>query len=236
MTKYLFIALSLLVAACGTQNDILRNQLPATGARVKFIHAVVDGPAVNVFANDAKLNGTALVYGNTFPAEYSVLQPGNATLRVSTVASGTVAEATVLSAPLTVETDKYYSIVATGTPTALSAVVINDDRDVPDPAKNYIRVLNLVTNGPALDLAIGTGTPLLTNIARNTASAYVAVDPNAATAPYAFQLRSTGTTTLVGPTLTFNTLNRGRKITIVVRGTVGRTGAAAPALSTYFVR
>lgn len=233
----LFLAgVGLLLGACGSEHDILKNQMPATGARVKILHAVVDGPAVNVFANDAKLNGTALTYGTAFPAEYSAITPGATTMRVSTVASGTVAEATVLTAPVTLENDKFYTVVATGTATAPAAFLVNDDQTVPNPTKNYIRVLNLVTNGPAVDLAIGGTLTALTNIPVRGVSEYIALDPNAATAPYALQIRSTGLTTLIGTALNFNTLSRGRKITLVVRGSVGRTGAQAPTLATYTVK
>ncbi len=240
MRLYLLFCLAPLLTACGSKHDVSINQTYPTGARVKFVHAVVDGPAVNVFANDTKLNGTALTYGTVFPTEYSVIAPGAATLKVSTVASGTVAEATILSAPFTFESEKYYSVIATGaasgTVATPSTLVLTDDLNVPDPSKNYIRVLNLVINGPAIDLGIGTGDALLTNVARNTASDYIAVDPNAATAPYSFQVRTTGTRTLVAPALAFNTLNRGRKITLVVRGAVGRTGAPAPTVGSYTVR
>jgi hypothetical protein len=239
-TLLYMVALSLLMAACGTENDILRNQELSTGARVKFIHAVVDGPGVNIFANTAKINGTALPYGGSFPTEYSALPAGQATLRVATVASGTVAEATVLQAPVTLENDKYYSVVATGvvssTATPPRTLLLTDDLTVPDPTKNYVRVLNLLTSGQAIDLAIGTAAPVLTNVPANTASGYVAIEPNAATAPYLFQARLTGTTPQIGGNASIQTLNRGRKYTIVVRGVVGRTGAAAPALSQYTVR
>ncbi len=228
--------LSLLLGACGTEHNIQANQVLATGARVKFIHAVVDGPAVNVFANDNKLNGTSLTYGTAFPTEYSVIAPGQTTLRVSTVASGTVTEATVLTAPVALEADKYYSVVAAGTAAAPVGFVVNDDQTVPDPKKNYVRVLNLVSTGQAVDFAIGTGSPLLTNIPYKAVSEYVAIDPNAAAAPYSFQIRNTGAATLIGTALSFNTLNQGRKYTLVVRGAVGRTGTAAPTLFTYTVK
>jgi hypothetical protein len=236
ITILILSGVSLLLSACGTKNDILSNQIPATGARVKFIHAVVDGPALNVFANDARLNGTSLTYGTAFPTEYSVIAPGQTTLRVSTVASGTVTEATVLTAPVALEADKYYSVVAAGTATAPVGFVVNDDQTVPDPKKNYIRVLNLVSTGQAVDFAIGTGSPLLTNIPYKGVSEYVAVDPNAASAPYSFQIRNTGASTLIATALSFNTLNQGRKYTLVVRGAVGRTGTAAPTLFTYTVK
>ena len=210
--------------------------MPAMGTRVKFLHAVVDGPAVNVFANDTKLNGTALTYGTAFPAEYSAITPGATAVRVATVASGTVTEATVLTAPFTLEDNKFYTVVATGTATAPVAFLVNDDQTVADPTKNYIRVLNLVTNGTPVDLAIGGILTPLTNIPVRGVSEYVAVDPNAAAATYPLQIRNAGLTTLVTPVLNFNTLNRGRKITLVVRGSVGRTGAQAPTLSTYTVK
>lgn len=235
-TLQLLGGLSLLLSACGTKSDIQSNQIPATGARVKFVHAVVDGPAVNVYANDTKLNGTSLAYGTSFPTEYSALMPGQTTLKVSTVASGTVAEATVLTAPVALEADKYYSVIAAGTATAPVGFLVNDDQTVPDPKKNYIRVLNLVTSGQAVDFAIGTGSPLLTNIPYKGVSDYIVVDPNTAAAPYSLQIRNTGTTTLIGTALSFNTTNQGRKYTLVVRGAVGRTGTAAPTLFTYTVK
>ncbi|RYF78333.1 MAG: DUF4397 domain-containing protein [Cytophagaceae bacterium] len=236
-TIYLFGALGLLLSACGTKSDILSNQIPATGARVKFVHAVVDGPTVNVFANDTKLNGTALAYGTTFPTEYSVLMPGQTTLKVSTVASGTVAEAAVLTAPVALEADKYYSVVAAGTAAAPVGFIVNDDQTVTDPTKNYIRVLNLLSTGQAVDFAIGTGTTaLVTNVPYKGVSDYIAVAPNAAASPYSLQIRNTGTATLIGTALSFNTLNQGRKYTLVVRGAVGRTGTAAPTLFTYTVK
>ncbi len=235
-TIQIFAGLGLLLSACGSEHNILSNQIPATGARVKFIHAVVDGPAVNVFANDAKLNGTSLTYGTAFPTEYSAIQPGQTTLRISTVASGTVAAATVVTAPVALEADKYYSVVAAGTAAAPVGFLVNDDQTVPDPKKNYVRVLNLVSTGQAVDFAIGTGSPLLTNVPYKGVSDYVALDPNAATAPYSFQIRNTGATTLIGSATNFNTLSQGRKYTIVVRGAVGRTGTAAPGLFIYTVK
>ncbi|WP_375444174.1 DUF4397 domain-containing protein [uncultured Fibrella sp.] len=233
---YLLGGLALLLTACGTKSDILSNQIPATGARVKFVHAVVDGPVINVFANDTKLNGTSIAYGTTFPTEYAAIAPGQTTLKVSTVASGTVAEATVLTAPVALEADKYYSVVAAGTATAPVGFLVDDDQTVPNPKKNYIRVLNLLSSGQAVDLAIGTGTPLLTNVPYKGVSAYTEIDPNAAASPYSFQIRNTGATTLIGTALSFNTLDQGRKYTLVVRGAVGRTGTAAPTLFTYTVK
>ncbi len=220
------------VAACGDENNILRNQVTASGARVKFIHAVVDGPAVDIFANDAKITGASLTYGSPFPTEYSVIAPGTVNIKVATPVSGTLASATVLTVPVPLENDKYYTIAATGSTTAPAGVLIVDDLSVPDATKNYIRVLNLLTTGQTVDVNVGTAAPNIIRVAPRTASPYIAVAPNASTAPYAIQAFATGTTTpQLGTTLNFSTLNLGRKYTIVIRGAVGRTGAAAPTLS-----
>ena len=217
-------------AGCGSQNDILSNQIPASGARIKLINAVSDGPSVDVFANDAKLNGTSLAFGSSFPTEYAVVPATGLTLKVTAPASGTVAAQTLLTAPVPLETDKYYTIAAAGTVTAPVAVLVPDDLSVPDPSKNYVRVLNLVSNAPALDVAIGTAAPIIANVAYKAVSNYVAVDPNASSAPYVFQMRETGKTSVLGTTLSFNSnLTQGRKYTLVLRGLTGRTGTQGPA-------
>ncbi|TAE26496.1 MAG: DUF4397 domain-containing protein [Cytophagales bacterium] len=224
-------ALLATVLGCGDENDILRNQVPAAGtARVKILHTVVGGPAVDVFANDAKITGVSLAYGAAFPTEYVALTPGTPNFRVATPTSGSVTGATILTAPLALEADKYYTLAATGTAAAPAGVLIPDDLSLPAPGKNYVRVLNLLTTGQSIDLAIGTSAPLVSNVAPRTASAYVALDPNAATAAYAFQARPTSTTTSLGG-ITYNSLVVGRKVTVVVRGAVGSAAPNAPAFA-----
>lgn len=231
----LFVAATLL--GCGPENDILRNQVPASGARVKVLHTIPDGPAVDLFVNDAKLNGAAVTYGSTFPGnEYAVLTPGSAAVRVSTVASGTVAAQTILSATAPVEADKYYTVAATGTAAAPVAVVFIDDLSLPDASKAYFRVINLVAGGPPVDFALGTSAPLITNVATGKASDFVAVNPTTSISPYSLQVRSAGATTLIGTAIANATPGVGRKYTILVRGLVGKTGAQAPAVSSYVTK
>ena len=224
--------------ACGPGNDILRNQVSATGARVKILHAIPDGPAIDLFVNDAKVNGMAIAYGTNFPAnEYAVLTPGSAAIRVSTVASGTVAVQPILSATAPVEADKYYTVAAAGTAAAPTAVVFADDVSLPDASKAYYRVINLVSGGPAVDFGPATGAPLIANVATGKASDFVAVVPSATLgSAYTFQVRPTSATALVGTALANVTPGIGRKYTILVRGIAGRTGAQAPTTSLYLTR
>ena len=145
-------------------------------------------------------------------------------------------EQTVLTANSTFDADKYYTVAAAGTAAAPVAVVINDDLSIPDASKAYIRIINLVSNGPGVDLAIGTAAPLVSNVAYKSASDFVAVAPANSSAPLIVQVRSTGTTTLLGAAITNFTALAGRKYTILVRGLVGKTGAQAPTVNSYITR
>lgn len=240
MISYKLVALFLLAVttllACGPESDILRNQIPASGARVKVLHTIADGPAIDLFVNDAKLNGAAVTYGTTFPgSEYAVLTPGSAAVRVSTVASGTVAAQTILSATAPVEADKYYTVAAAGTAAAPVAVVFTDDLSLPDASKAYYRVINLVSGGPAVDFAPGTGAPLITNVAAGKASDFVAVLPTTSSSPYSLQVRPTGSAAPL-VTIANATPGIGRKYTILVRGIAGKTGTQGPAVTLYTTR
>lgn len=232
------IALTATISACGSENDILRNQVSATGARVKILHAIPDGPAIDLFVNDAKVNGAAVTYGTNFPGnEYAVVAPGSAVVRVSTVASGTVAAQAIVSATAPVEADKYYTMAAAGTVAAPTAVVFADDVSLPDVSKAYYRVINLISGGLAVDFGPATGAPLIANVAAGKASDFVAVVPSATLgSAYTFQVRPTSTTALVGTALVNVTPGIGRKYTILVRGIAGRTGAQAPTATLYITR
>ena len=90
----------------------------ADGARVKFLHAVQGGTPVVVFANNkkwsARLNSVAygpdsLVYGDVYPSiDYSVFTAGETTFDIKTTAA-----AAVVSSKVTLESGKYYTLIAT---------------------------------------------------------------------------------------------------------------------------
>ncbi len=237
LSLFTTLGLALGLLACGDEHNFVMNQVPATGARLKLIHAIPDGPAVDVYVNNAKVNGTALTFYTGFPdREYLALTPGTATLKVSTPASGTVAEQTVLTANANLEADKYYTVAATGTAAAPVAVVFNDDLSIPDAGKAYVRIINLVSNGPAVDLAVGANAPFISNVAYKSASDFVAIDPANSSNPLTLQVRPTGTATLLGAAVTNFTAFAGRKYTILVRGLSGKTGAQAPTVNSYITK
>jgi hypothetical protein len=237
-----FFALTALLLTGCDKNPIIRQDAVATGARVKFVHAYPDGPAtgVNVLVNDRKLNGgvptaavpvPALTFGSTFPSiglDYAVVEPGNATVKVVVPATATTPEVVALTAPLTLEDNQYYSVIATGSPTP-EALVLRDE--FASVATNgtlaYARFLNLVP-GTNYDIVVRGGATLATAIGYKAASPYFSLPAG----PVVLDFRVPGTTTAVG-SLTFNDLQPGRVYTFFTRGVVGRTGAQAPTLSNY---
>lgn len=238
----LVLALAALATAACDKNPVLRQDELATGARVKFIHAYPDGPAtgVNVLLNDRKLNGgtptatvpvPALTFGSTFPAapaDYSVVEPGNATVKVVVPATATTPEVVALTAPLTLEDNQYYSIIATGSPTP-EAVVLKDEFAAAaiDPGKAYVRYVNLIP-GTTYDIAVRGSTPLKTAVAYKSATPFYPLE----SVSTVLEFRETATGKVVG-SISFPDFLGGRVFTFYTRGVVGRTGVQAPTLSWY---
>ena len=60
--KYTIISIALTIVglmagSCGEKWNILQNVQPSTGARVRFIHAAPDAPAIDVYVNDQRMSG-----------------------------------------------------------------------------------------------------------------------------------------------------------------------------------
>lgn len=239
---FLMMALAALATAACDKNPVLRQDAVAMGARVKFIHAFPDGPTtgVNVLLNDRKLNGAtptatvpvpALTFGNTFPgagADYSVVEPGNATVKVVVPATATTPEVVALSTPLTLEDNQYYSVFATGSPTP-EALVLKDEfaASATDPGKTYVRYVNLVP-GTTYDIAVRGSTPLATGVAYKSATPFYPLESVGTT----LEFRETATGKVIG-SITFPDFLGGRVFTFYTRGVVGRAAPQAPALAVY---
>jgi hypothetical protein len=240
--SFLLVSLAVLVTAACEKSPVIRQDVVATGARVKFIHAYPDGPTtgVNVLLNDKKLNGgtpttavpiPALAFGNTFPSagsDYSVVTPGSATVKVVVPATSTTPEVVALTAPLTLDDNQYYSVFATGSPTP-EAFVLRDEfaASATDAGKTYVRFVNAVP-GTSYDIAVRGATPLAANIAYKSATPFYALDAAATT----LEFRETATGKVIGSLATTDFLG-GRVFTFYTRGVVGRTGAQAPTLAVY---
>ena len=217
-----------------------------SGARIKLIHAAPDAPGVNLLVGGQKISGftpsgatttspgtpVPINYGTTFPGAtgtgYAVVPAGQSTVTLSAPASTTAGSATVVSEQsLMLDDGKYYSLLLAGTGPKPEVIVLTDDlSQTLDPTKYYVRFINLAI-GQNYDLGLTGGATLLSNLAYKGISAFIPV--NAAVNP-AFSIRLPGSTAdVVG--VTFSSNITGRVLTIVARGTPGKTGTQAPNLT-----
>lgn len=247
---YLFSAAALLVS-CEKNTLQLPIDAVTAGARVKVINAAPDLASIDLSLNGKKFTGftpvgasatspgtpTGIPYNNTFPnagSNYAIVTPGQQAVSISVPASTTAGSATVVNTQnLTFEDNKYYSLFVTGAGAQPEVLLINDNFEGgTDPAKIYVRFINLIA-GSTYDVALTTpNTTLATNLAYKGISPYIAVD--AITGP-TFAFRLPGSAANVG-SIQFTSSAAGRAVTVFLRGVTGRTGTAAPGINVYVNR
>lgn len=249
---YIFSAAALLVSC--EKNTL---QLPidpiTAGARVKLINVAPDVSSINLFVGDKKFSGftpvgasttspgtpTGVPYNATFPnvgSNYAIITPGSQAISISVPASTTASSATVVATQnLTFEDNKYYSLFVAGAGPTPEILLVNDAFEGgSDPAKIYVRFINLIA-GSKYDVALTTPTPnvtLATNLDYKAVSPFIAVD--AITGP-TFAFRLPGSAVNVGA-VQFTSSASGRAVTVFLRGVLGRTGTAAPNINVYVNR
>ncbi len=229
------ILASVALLSCGDEYDFLNSVTPASGARLKVYHAAVDVAGSTVTVNDKLVSGVLTVspatpnlvtYGNFFPLqEYAVLSPGQANVKVTAPAAGTLPEVN-LNTAMQLEDGKFYTLYAIGNGGTYKFVTSVDDVSTPDADKTYIRFVNAMATMPAAGIEF-----LVNNVATTTATGQT--DGKEAfftyaqdgTARFTIIIREIGKTTTLATTSALN-LARGRKFTIVARGLNGTTATA----------
>lgn len=241
---YLLSATALLASCEKTTLDLPVTQV-TSGARIKLTHAAPDLPGVNLLVGGQKVSGftpsgatstnpgipVPVNYGTTFPgatAGYAVVTPGQVPVIISAPAATTAGSATIVSEQtLTLEDNKYYSLLLAGTGTRPEVLLLTDDlSQTLDPTKYYVRFINLAI-GQNYDLSLSNGTVLAPNVALKAVSPFIPVD--AGVNP-SFVLRLPGATANAA-SITFNSNITGRVLTLIARGIPGKTGAQAPTLT-----
>nr|WP_199156958.1 DUF4397 domain-containing protein [Pedobacter sp. ASV2] len=253
-----FIAVSLgLFAAC-KKGDLVENTsyekvAPADPkySYIKILNLSPGSPVLtfymdgNKFSSALSSSGTenaGYTYNGLFPdLGYAVTSPGAHTLTgkiIPTAKDDPNLE--VFKTQITPEAGKYYSVFPTGQYSASkqipSSLMIEDTKPLLDTAKIFVRLVNLLSGSPNLDMVrdVVTGTKLISNVAYNTASTWVEIpNPGIGTAPsnkVFFNNSVTGAPLLT--TATTITLTKGRAYTIYLRGVLGST-AFPPAITFY---
>ena len=188
---YLIISLFatfLIMSACGKETNSFEIFSPATGGRVKFIHAAPDVAGIDIYVNDKKFSGVnttagatpaLLTYGNAYPstAEYATIPTGKAKVGV-VIPSLNV---TGITADLTVEEGKYYSVFATGIAPTYTSLVLEDKLPAASGKNIFVRVINLVPNSTTAEFTVN-GNIIATGIAfKNTDNTFYSVPIDAFT-------------------------------------------------------
>ncbi len=250
------IGFGVLMFACGDENSVLRNVNPATGAKVRFIHAAVDVANVEIAVNDKKFAGVITVppapagtiaYGAGYPAlsstnaEYALTPAGSTKVDVTVAATATTPAAPLFSGTVNVEDEKFYSVFAVGQAPAVAPLVINDVLPAPSGNNFFIRLINVSPNATTAELSLA-GSIVIKDVPFKGGEAFVAVplpDYTSGTrfTPYSIKISDgKGGSSTFTSTTNITNIFPGRVLTVFVRGLVGGTATKVVGAGWYYNR
>ena len=154
---------------------------------VRVLHAVPDGPNVDVYANE-KLIANNLAYGNH--TTYASLPDG--TYKITLYVTGSK-DSPILSNMLTVSKTSYSTVAAIDTSSEIEFLRIKDSNGPIERDKSMIKFVHLSPNAPAVDITLQDGTILFNNVEFKQVTSYINVLPD----NYTLQVRLAGTPTVV---------------------------------------
>ena len=167
----------------------------ADQARIRVLHASPDAPAVDVYADGARILSD-VPFGTI--SNYVTVPAGAHHLQV--FAAGTTTGA-VIDTTVTLDAGKAYTIAATNSLAHIQAQVIVDN-PMPTAGRAQVRAVHLSADAPAVDVAVrgsAADAALVKGLVYPKNTGYLNLDPGS----YALDVRLAGTTTvaLALPTL-----------------------------------
>jgi hypothetical protein len=192
----------------------------AAGSRVRVVHASPDAPAVDVLVNGAAAFTNAPFKGIT---DYAGLDAGS--YAVAVVPTGAT-EPQVISATLTLDADKDYTVVAVGKLADIEPLVLTDNNAAPAAGKAHVRFVHASPDAPAVDIAVKGGPVIFSNVAFKGVGDYTPVDAGT----YDLEVRLAGTDT-VALDLPGIALADGAVYTVFAMGLAGGEPALTAVLS-----
>jgi Domain of unknown function (DUF4397) len=191
----------------------------ADDARVRVIHSSPDAPAVDVYANGAKVLSDVPYLASS---GYLTVPAGDYTFEVFAAGANPDSDAAVLTIPATLKANTDYTVVALNEVASIEAAVFVDDNTAPAAGKAHISVIHAGVGAPAVDVAVKGGPVLVSNLAFGESAGPLPVDAGT----YDLELRVAGTTDVALP-LPGVTLQEGSIYTFVATGFL----ASDPALT-----
>lgn len=201
------------LAGCKKRNQTATAASAASAGnapRVRIVHAISDGPAVDIYAS-----GIKVASGLAYKADtgYVNAVPGTFSVRVSAAGASDTVFGPV---PVTLAAGTDYSVVAIGTIAEKNVrpLILTDDKTTPNSGRAKIRVVHAAPDAPAVDIFVnarpaisnlrfGQATPVYTEL---PAAAYqVSVNPVGGETPLLGPLPIT-----LAPSKTYTLLVMGR--------------------------
>jgi hypothetical protein len=156
----------------------------ADEARVRVLHASPDAPAVDIYINDAIVDGWTNVPFGTL-SDYMAVPAGDYNVKVYATGDESMA---VIDADVTVDPNTSYTIAATGMLADIAPAVFVDDPALSED-EALVRVVHLSPDAPAVDIAPDGAEALISNLEFPNATDYAALAPGS----YDLEVRVAGT-------------------------------------------
>ena len=201
------LALTLIAVAVGVMAQTGSASPSKEEARVRFIHASPDAPAVDVLLAESTVF-TSVAFSEW--TEYIDIATGTYTvsIQLSSASTPVLTDAVVLT-----ETD--YTLTAAGTVASggrpFELLSLFDDNSAPPAGMVRGRFIHLVPDGPQVDIAL-EGTVLFENVAYRDATDYVTVPPGTHTLQIRTPIGEVTTTATAQPNNVYSFVAVGRVI------------------------
>ena len=164
----------------------------ADTARVRVVHASPDAPAVDVYADGAKVLTNVAYKGSS---DYLSVPAGPHNFKVFATGANPATGTAVINADATLEAGKDYTVVAIGKVADIKPLVLVDNNAAPAAGKAHVRVVHASPDAPAVDIAVKGGAVLVPNLAFGKDAGPLPVDAGT----YDLEVRAAGTTTVALP-------------------------------------
>jgi hypothetical protein len=160
----------------------------ANSSHTVFVNVIPNGLSFNFYLDNLKTSNQAIAFSYSLPAIY--ISPGrrqiDLVLRNSTQS--------ILTETVLVKAPNYYTVFATGkvTPEFVVLEDVQSNLISPPTGKAKVRLINLSSDAPNIDLAIAGGATLFTNLTYKANTPFINMDPGI----YNLNFLETGTTTV----------------------------------------
>nr|MBC7613097.1 DUF4397 domain-containing protein [Pseudopedobacter sp.] len=206
-------------------------------AYLKLLNASPGSPVVNFYINGTKFSSVytssgkengGFGYNGLFPdLGYAYTTPKSQTLSAKILDNASINPGLeVFNNSIVPEGGKYYSIITNGlynttTKQIPNYTVIEDVRPATDTTKVFVRLINMYSGGPSVDMIdLTTGQTLAKAVPTGTASSWFIIPNPGQSNKYAFK---NSTTSVAYSVSLIATLTKGRAYTVYTRGVAGNT-------------